>query len=312
RVGDWVLAVGNPFGLGGSVTAGIISARGREIGAGPYDDFLQIDAPINRGNSGGPTFNLAGEVVGMNTAIFSPSGGSVGIGFAIPTSTVERVIAQLEKNGQVVRGWLGVQIQGINRDIADSLGMKQARGALVAEPQADSPAAKAGIKSGDVILAVEGKPVRNPRDLARTVAGYDPGSTVRVTLLRAGKEQDVSVVLGKLPNEQRRADAGRSGDDGVPGSTSLADLGVMVSPASEVGQGDRGVAVVRVDPAGPAASRGIEVGDLILDIQGTPVATARDLGSAISKARADGRRSVLARVVKNGETRFVPLPLASS
>lgn len=313
RVGDWVLAVGNPFGLGGSVTAGIISARGREIGAGPYDDFLQIDAPINRGNSGGPTFNLAGEVVGVNTAIFSPSGGSVGIGFAIPTSTVEWVIAQLEKNGEVVRGWLGVQIQPINRDIADGLGLRDARGALVSEPQPNSPAAKAGIKSGDAILAVEGKSVRNPRDLARTIAGYEPGATVKVTILRGGKEQVVDVVLGKLPNDPRRADArSDSGDeDGAP-STSLADLGMMVAPASEVGQGDRGVAVVRVDPNGAAANRGIAVGDVILDIQGKSVATARDVMNAIREARADGRRTVLARVQKGEQTRFVPLPLAAS
>ncbi|MEJ1158024.1 Do family serine endopeptidase [Prosthecomicrobium sp. N25] len=310
RVGDWVLAVGNPFGLGGSVTAGIVSARGREIGAGPYDDFLQIDAPINRGNSGGPTFNLAGEVVGVNTAIFSPSGGSVGIGFAIPTATVERVIAQLERNGEVVRGWLGVQIQPINRDIADGLGLKDARGALVSEPQPDSPAAKAGIRSGDAILAVDGKAVRNPRDLARTIADYDPGASVRITVLRGGKEQDVTVVLGKLPAETPREANNRrgGGTDGAPAS--LADLGLAVAPAGDVGSGDRGVAVVRVDPNGPAASRGIEVGDVILEVQGRTVATPRDMTDAIRSARTDGRKTVLARVKRGEQTRFVPLPVA--
>lgn len=311
RVGDWVLAVGNPFGLGGSVTAGIVSARGREIGAGPYDDFLQIDAPINRGNSGGPTFNLAGEVVGVNTAIYSPSGGSVGIGFAIPTSTVQRVIAQLEKNGEVVRGWLGVQIQPINRDIAEGLGLKDARGALVSEPQANSPAAKAGIRAGDAILAVEGKPIKNPRELARTIADYDPGATVRVKVLRAGKEQEVAVTLGKLPSEQRRADATRDNTDGAP-STSLAELGLRVAPASDVGKGDNGVAVVQVDPGSAAGARGIEVGDVILEVQGREVSTARDVTEAVRDARADGRRAVLARVQRGDQTRFVPIPLAAS
>jgi serine protease Do len=312
RVGDWVLAVGNPFGLGGSVTAGIVSARGREIGAGPYDDFLQIDAPINRGNSGGPTFNLAGEVVGVNTAIFSPSGGSVGIGFAIPTTTVERVIGQLERNGEVVRGWLGVQIQPINRDIADGLGLKDARGALVSEPQPNSPAAKAGIRSGDAILAVEGKSVRNPRELARTIADYEPGATVKVKLLRGGKEQEVSVVLGKLPTETPREASNRRGgaDDGAPAS--LADLGLSVAPSGDVGSGDRGVAVVRVDPNGAAASRGIEVGDVILEVQGQGVATVRDMTDAIRSARTDGRKTVLVRVKRGEQTRFVPLPVAAS
>lgn len=315
RVGDWVLAVGNPFGLGGSVTAGIVSARGREIGAGPYDDFLQIDAPINRGNSGGPTFNLAGEVVGVNTAIFSPSGGSVGIGFAIPTATVQRVIRQLETNGEVVRGWLGVQIQPINRDIADSIGLKDARGALVSEPQPNSPAAKAGIRSGDAILAVEGKPVANPRELARTIADYDPGATVKVKIMRGGREQEVAVVLGKLPAEQTRlGDARRGGnnnsDDGAPAS--LADLGLAVAPAGDVGSGDAGVAVVRVDPDGAAATRGIQVGDVILEVQGQAVSTVRDVTNAIRTARTDGRRTVLARVKRGDQTRFVPLPVAAS
>jgi serine protease Do len=312
RVGDWVLAVGNPFGLGGSVTAGIVSARGREIGAGPYDDFLQIDAPINRGNSGGPTFSLNGEVVGVNTAIYSPSGGSVGIGFAIPAETVQKVIAQLEKNGEVVRGWLGVQIQPINRDIADGLGMKDARGALVAEPQKDSPAAKAGIKAGDAILGVEGKPVRNPRDLARTIAGYEPGATVRVTLLRAGKEQDVKVQLGRLPDEARLADnGGNKGSDGAQ-PTALAELGMKVAPATDVGKGNQGVVVVEVDPRGAAARRDIDVGDVILDVQGRSVATAADVTGAVKDARQEGRRAVLLRVQKGDNTRFVPLPITRS
>ncbi|WP_407047962.1 Do family serine endopeptidase [Methyloraptor flagellatus] len=311
KVGDWVLAVGNPFGLGGSVTAGILSARGREIGAGPYDDFLQIDAPINRGNSGGPTFNLAGEVVGVNTAIYSPSGGSVGIGFAIPSDTVQKVIAQLEKNGTVVRGWLGVQIQPVNRDVADSLGLKEARGALVAEAQADSPALKAGLKNGDAILAVEGKPIKGPRELARTIAGYEPGSTVKITIVRAGREQVVPVALGKMPGEMKQAKAGGAEQE-EKHQTSLADLGMYVAPASDVGEGDRGVVVVRIDPRGAAASRGIQQGDVILEAQGKQVSTASDVTSAIREAKSEGRKAVLLRV-KSGETsRYVPLPLAAS
>ncbi|MDR3373146.1 MAG: Do family serine endopeptidase [Ancalomicrobiaceae bacterium] len=309
RVGDWVLAVGNPFGLGGTVTAGIVSARGREIGAGPYDDFLQIDAPINHGNSGGPTFNLSGEVVGVNTAIFSPSGGSVGIGFAIPVETVQRVIAQLEKTGEVVRGWLGVQIQPVTRDIADSLGMKDARGALVADVQQQTPAIKAGIKVGDAIIAVEGHPVRGPRDLARTIAGYEPGSTVKVTLVRNGKEQDVNVELGKLPSDQKLSERSKPSTQSEEPS-SLADLGIAVAPANDVGAGTDGVAVVKIDRNSPAARRNLKVGDVILEVQGETVATAADVAKAVKDAKQDGRRSVLLRLKSGSDAaRFVAVPL---
>ena len=200
RVGDWVLAVGNPFGLGGTVTAGIVSARGRDIGAGPYDDFLQIDAPVNKGNSGGPTFNTEGSVIGVNTAIYSPSGGSVGIAFAIPAATVKSVVAQLKDKGVVTRGWIGVQIQPVTPEIAESLGMKKPLGALVAEPQDGSPAAKAGIKAGDVIVGVNDSPVHDARDLARTISGMTPGVTVKLGIFRKGSEQAISVTLGELPN----------------------------------------------------------------------------------------------------------------
>ena len=312
RVGDWVLAVGNPFGLGGTVTAGIVSARGREIGAGPYDDFLQIDAPINHGNSGGPTFNLAGEVVGVNTAIYSPSGGSVGIGFAIPGEVVQRVVAQLDKGGEVVRGWLGVQIQPVTRDIADSLGMKEARGALVSEAQSTGPAIKAGIKSGDAIIAVDGHAIRGPRELARTIAGYEPGSAVKITVLRDGKEQDITVTLGKLPTDQKLAEKPKAGTDGTE-PTSLAELGLAVAPAADVDSGTEGVAVVKVDPRGAAAQRNLKVGDIILEVQGHAVATAADVTAALKEARQDGRRSVLLRVRTGTEGgRFVALPLAAS
>jgi serine protease Do len=200
RIGDWVLAVGNPFGLGGTVTAGIVSASGRDIGNGPYDDFIQIDAPVNKGNSGGPAFDTAGEVMGVNTAIYSPSGGSVGIAFSIPASTVKNVIAQLKDKGTVSRGWIGVQIQPVTADIADSLGMKKAEGALVAEPQANGPAAKAGIQSGDVITAVNGEPVKDARELARTIGGLAPGNAVKLNVLQKGQDKVVNLTLGQLPN----------------------------------------------------------------------------------------------------------------
>ena len=190
RVGDWVIAVGNPFGLGGTVTAGIISARGRDIGAGPYDDFLQIDAPVNRGNSGGPTFNTQGQVVGVNTAIFSPSGGSVGIGFAIPAETAQSVVAALKDKGVVARGWIGVQIQPVTTEIADSLGLKSTKGALVAEAQPNSPASAAGIKSGDVILGIDGERIDGPRDLARKVGGPRAGEKDRFDLLARGSGEN--------------------------------------------------------------------------------------------------------------------------
>jgi len=306
RPGDWVLAVGNPFGLGGSVTAGIVSARGREIGAGPYDDFLQIDAPINRGNSGGPTFDLAGNVVGMNTAIYTPNGGSIGIGFAIPAATVQKVIAQLEKGGEVVRGWLGVQIQPIGRDMADGLGLKEARGALVAEVQAGSPAAKIGLAAGDVVLAVNGRPVRDSRDLARTIAGYEPGTKVKVTYQRAGKEATVEVELGRLAAE---AKAGPQADQSGAAADTLVDLGLRLAPASEVGERGGGVAVIDVDPRGLAAQRGIAVGDVLLEVQGRAVSTPADVTAGVRAARAEGRKAVLLRVKSAQGVRFVPLPI---
>jgi serine protease Do len=199
RVGDWVLAIGNPFGLGGTVTAGIVSAQHRDIGAGPYDDFIQIDAPVNRGNSGGPTFNQAGEVVGVNTAIFSPSGGNVGIAFAIPASTVEQVVAALKENGSVTRGYIGVQMQPVTKEIAEAIGLKEPKGALVAEALADSPAAKAGIRTGDTIVAVDGQTIKEAKDLSRKIANVAPGKSVSVTVYRDGKERQVTLEIAKQP-----------------------------------------------------------------------------------------------------------------
>ena len=202
RIGDWVVAVGNPFGLGGTVTAGIVSARGRDIGSGPYDDFIQIDAPVNKGNSGGPTFDMEGNVIGVNTAIFSPSGGSIGIAFDIPAETVKTVVAQLKDKGMVSRGWIGVQIQPVTSEIAEGLGLKGTEGALVAEPQADSPAAKAGILSGDVITAVNGHAVKDAHDLAKQIGSMTPGATAKLTVWRKGEEKSFSLTLGALPKSR--------------------------------------------------------------------------------------------------------------
>src|SRR3954470_10233227 len=216
RIGDWVLAVGNPFGLGGTVTAGIVSASGRDIGNGPYDDFIQIDAPVNKGNSGGPAFNTEGEVMGVNTAIYSPSGGSVGIAFSIPATTVKNVIAQLKDKGSVSRGWIGVQIQPVTVDIADSLGLKKAEGALVAEPQANGPAAKAGIESGDVITAVNGETVKDARELARTIGGLAPGNAVKLNVLHKGQDKVINLTLGQLPNTiEAKADTDKDDKGGA-------------------------------------------------------------------------------------------------
>ena len=297
RVGEWVIAVGNPFGLGGTVTAGIVSARGRDIGSGPYDDYLQIDAPVNRGNSGGPTFNAQGQVVGVNTAIYSPSGGSVGIGFAIPAEVAKDVVASLRDKGSVARGWIGVQIQPVSQEIADSMSLKSTKGALVAEAQKDSPAAAAGIHSGDVITAVNGDKIDGPRELARKIASFGPDRKVDVLVMRDGSEKTVSVQLGVLPNEQR-ADRNQS----------LSRYGMTLAPAGQVAGGGReGVVVADIDPNGPAAQKGLRTGDVILEAAGHPVARAADVSSALDQARKDGRKAVLLRVRTADATRFVAL-----
>ena len=311
RVGDWVLAVGNPFGLGGTVTAGIVSARGRDIGAGPYDDFIQIDAPVNKGNSGGPSFDVNGNVIGVNTAIFSPSGGSVGIGFAIPSDTVKTVIAQLEQGGKVTRGWIGVQIQQVTPDIAESLGLKNAEGALVAEPQADSPAVKAGIQSGDVITAVDGQPVKNARELARKISSMAPGTSAKLGVWRKGEEKALTLTLGELPNtQQARVQTG-------PGETSpgnnVGPLGLSLAPVANVaGAGSAGGIVTRVDPDGPAAERGFRTGDVILDVGGKTVATPSDVRKAMQEAHAQGKHTILMRVKSGDQTKFVALPVGNA
>jgi serine protease Do len=310
RIGDWVLAVGNPFGLGGTVTAGIVSARGRDIGAGPYDDFIQIDAPVNKGNSGGPSFDVDGNVIGVNTAIFSPSGGSVGIAFDIPSDTVKTVIAQLREKGSVTRGWIGVQIQPVTPDIADSLGLKKASGALVSEPQPNSPAAKAGIESGDVITSVDGNAVENARELARKIGTMAPGASVKLNLIHQGQEKTVTLTLGTLPKEHQAAKEQNSRE--VPDSD-VPKLGLTLAPASqESGSGGNGVVVTAVDPNGVAADHGFQVGDVILDVGGKSVSNPADVRKELAQARKEGKHALLFRVKSEQGTRFVALPLGNA
>jgi len=311
RVGDWVLAVGNPFGLGGTVTAGIVSARGRDIGAGPYDDFIQIDAPVNKGNSGGPTFDVNGNVIGVNTAIYSPSGGSVGIAFAIPADTVKNVITQLREKGSVTRGWIGVQIQPVTPDIADSMGLKQATGALVAEPQPNSPAVKAGIKSGDVITAVNGTPVRDARQLARRIGTMSPGTSVTLELIHSGQQKTVTLTLGTLPNEKLASKQPNPQSQGS--DVDVPKLGFTLAPASTVsGANANGVVVTAIAEGGVAADHGLHVGDVILDVGGKPVSTPADVSKGLSDARKEGKHTVLFRVKSGADTKFVALPLGNA
>jgi len=312
RIGDWVLAVGNPFGLGGTVTAGIVSASGRDIGSGPYDDYIQIDAPVNKGNSGGPSFNMQGEVVGVNTAIFSPSGGSVGIAFSIPASTVKTVIAQLKDKGRVSRGWIGVQIQPVSQDIADSLGLKTAEGALVADPQKDGPAAKAGVEAGDVITAVNGQTIKDARELARVISGIAPGTIAKLDVLHQGKTKIVNLTLGQLPNtREAKADVETDGKGSAHG-TDVPRLGLTIAPAGKVdGAGKEGVVVTKVEPKSAAAERGLKKGDVILEVAGKNVSNPGDVSSALDAVRTEKKSSVLMRLRSGDASHYVALPLAN-
>lgn len=304
RVGDWVVAVGNPFGLGGTVTAGIVSARGRDIGAGPYDDFLQIDASVNRGNSGGPTFNLNGQVVGINTAIFSPSGGSVGIAFDIPASTAKTVVQDLMKSGSVERGWLGVEIQPVTSDIAESLGLKSQKGALVSSAQDGGPGKKAGITAGDVITQVDGKDVDSPKELARLIGAYSPGKPVDVTVWRDGKSQSIKIDLGKLPSTDKQASADQPAAPAK--ADTLADLGLTVTKS----ENGKGLVVTDVDPNSDAADRGIQPGDIITSVNSTEVNGTEDVTKAMADAVKSGRKAVLMQITHDDSNRFVALPVA--
>jgi serine protease Do len=307
RIGDLVLAVGNPFGLGGTVTNGIVSARGRDIGAGPYDDFIQIDASVNKGNSGGPTFDMDGNVIGVNTAIFSPSGGSVGIAFDIPSDTVKSVAAQLKDKGSVTRGWIGVQIQPVTAEIAESLGMKRSEGALVAEPQAGSPAAKAGVLSGDVITEVNGQAVKDARELAKQIGAMAPGNTAKLTIWRKGEEKSLSLALAELPKDREA----RVMSSNAPSDSDVPKLGLMLAPAGQIAaSGTDGVVVTSVDPNGLASEHGFKTGDVILDVGGKKVATPVDVRNAIDDAKKDGKRTVLMRLKSDNAMRFVAIPIA--
>ena len=302
-VGQWIMAVGNPFGLGGTVTAGIVSATGREIGSGPYDNYIQIDAPVNRGNSGGPTFNLQGDVVGINTAIYSPSGGNVGIAFDIPASTAQQVITALKDHGNVVRGWLGVQIQEVTPAIADSLHLDKAAGALVAQPEDNSPASQAGIRAGDTIVSVNGQSVKGPRDLALTIANNAPGTTVTLGVWRDGSAQDIKVDLGTMPGAKQAAAVTT---DAKPAA--LAGLGLSLAPT----QDNSGVMIARIDPNGAAADSGLQQGDVIASVDGTKVATPAEVEKQVADARTSGQKAVLFRIQSGNDTRYVGLSFANS
>jgi serine protease Do len=306
RVGDWVIAVGNPFGLAGTATAGIVSARGRDIGSGPYDDFIQIDAPINKGNSGGPAFNAEGKVIAVNTAIYSPSGGSIGIGFGIPADTVKSVVAKLKDTGYVERGWIGVKVQGVTPDMADSLGMKNPEGAIVDEAQSDGPAAAAGVQTGDVITAVNGDSVKDSRDLAKKIGAMSPGTKVTLSVQRHGEQKKLALTLRQMPNDkQAKADDGADvSGNGVP------HLGLTLAPADRVaGAGDKGLVVTGIDPDGAAAEHGLQTGDVILDVGGSAVSNVRQVRKALTEAKSQGRTNVLMRVKSGNGTRFIALPL---
>lgn len=301
RIGDWVVAVGNPFGLGGTVTAGIVSAHNREIGSSRYDDFIQIDAAVNKGNSGGPAFDLNGGVIGVNTAIFSPSGGNVGIAFAIPAATAKEIVGELIENGTVVRGWLGVQIQPVTSDIAEALALDEASGAMVTEPQTDSPADKAGIRSGDVITEVNGRSVRGPKALARLIGEFDPDSKVSLTIMRNGKEMEVGVTLGSLNdtlaaglNEPEKPEEGKLG------------LALSMSP-----DGD-GVLITEVQPGSPADMKGLRPGDVVTSVNGEKVVNPGDVGELVDEVRKAGRKSALFQLKRNGSSSFIAVPFERS
>ncbi|MBB3769829.1 serine protease Do [Angulomicrobium tetraedrale] len=312
RVGDWVVAVGNPFGLGGTVTAGIVSARGRDIGSGPYDDFLQIDAPINRGNSGGPTFGLNGEVIGVNTAIVSPSGGNVGIAFAIPSETVSQVVEALKSGGQVARGYVGVQIQPVSDEVAEAMDLKDAQGALVAQVQPGTPGEKAGLKPGDIVTAIDGETIKDSREMSRDIARKKPGVTVKLSVLRDGKSITVPVTLEQLPTDVASNDTGK-GAEQEKGNRDVPRLGLSLAPAKGVaGAGDLGVVITEVDPNGPAAERGLKAGDVILDVAGKPVMKPSDVRDGLAAAKKDNRKAVLLRVKSEQGTRFVAISLGDN
>ena len=321
RVGDWVLAIGNPFGLGGSVTAGIVSARGRDIRQGPYDDFIQTDAAINKGNSGGPLFNMDGQVIGINTAIYSPSGGSIGIGFSIPANLAKNVVAQLREYGHPRRGWLGVRIQPVTQEIAESLGLHDTTGSLVAGVVPGGPAEAAKIQNGDIILKFNGQDVKENHALPLIVAETAIGTEVPVTLLRAGKQVTVTAKVGELPDDQQIAsvDSKPAKPAETTKPTAIAGLGLSLSPITpdakdkyQLGANQKGVVVTDVTPDGPAANRGLKPGDVIVEVQQEPVSTPADVQSRVDSVRKQDRKSVLMLIQRQDNLQWVPVPLGAA
>ncbi|MDE1145733.1 MAG: Do family serine endopeptidase [Azospirillaceae bacterium] len=311
RPGDWVVAVGNPFGLGGTVTAGIVSARSRDIDPANLNDFLQIDASINKGNSGGPTFNANGEVIGINTAIFSPTGGSVGIGFAIPSNVAKPVIEKLKATGHIERGYLGVTLQAVTQDIADSLGLKEPKGAIINAVSPKSPAEKGGLKQGDVVQSINGKAIDNQRDLARNVAGIEPGKTVDLGVLRAGKVITVSVKLGEAPNQDKDSPVASASPDGKGGGDTTV-LGMKLSKLDDrtrekLGLDGDAQGVVIVDPG--KDDLGLRPGDIIASVNNEPAKTPADITAQIEKAKKDNHKSILLLVKRADQQMFLPLPI---
>ncbi len=316
RVGDWVVAIGNPFGLGGSVTQGIVSARGRDIRQGPYDDFIQTDAAINRGNSGGPLFNLKGQVIGINTAIYSPSGGSVGIGFSLPSNLAKTVVNQLVKYGQVRRGWLGVSIQQVTPDIAESLRLPRPEGALVGKVNPGAPAEEAGVRGGDVILKFDGQDVTEMHNLPRIVAETEIGKDVPVTVWRDGKEVALRAKIAEMPENIEQANASGTENPAPRANAEISGLGLNLAPLSDelrskygLSADASGVVVTDVAPDGPAAARGIKPGDLIVEVQQQAVKTPADVQERLEHIRKENRKNALFMIRSGDNQRWVPLPL---
>jgi serine protease Do len=316
RIGDWVLAIGNPFGLGGSVTAGIVSARGRDIHEGPYDDFIQTDAPINRGNSGGPLFNMDGQVIGINTAIYSPSGGSIGIGFAIPANMAKLDVDQLRQYGHPRRGYLGVRIQEVTPDIAESLSLHQPGGAMVAGVNPGGPADQAHLRNGDVILKFNGQDVKDMRTLPRIVADSEVGKQVPVVVWRDGKQVTLQATLAEMPDDKTQLAAATPGQPAAPQNTDVSGLGMKLAPISSetkskygLGDNQKGVVITDVSPDGAAAKQGLKPGDVIVEVQQSEVNTPADVQQHVDSVRKENRRSVLMLIQRQDGMQWIPVPL---
>jgi serine protease Do len=316
RLGEWVIAIGNPFSLGGTVTAGIVSARNRDISSGPYDNYIQTDAAINRGNSGGPLFNLDGEVIGVNTLIISPSGGSIGIGFAVPSKTVAGVVDQLRQFGELRRGWLGVRIQSVTDEIAESLNIKPARGALIAGVEDKGPAKPAGIEPGDVVIKFDGKDIKEPKDLSRVVADTAVGKEVDVVIIRKGQEETRKVTLGRLEDTDKAVQAAvKSKEEPAEKPVTQKALGLDLATLSKdlrsrykVKDSVKGVIITSVDGTSDAAEKRLSPGEVIVEVAQEAVSNAADVKKRVDQLKKDGKKSVLLLVSNaDGELRFVAL-----